>query len=62
LKPKKSKNNYKDKINRQTKKPESRNITFSFSKDLLSAFKKECESNDRKMNQIVEEMIKDYIK
>jgi uncharacterized protein (DUF4415 family) len=38
-----------------------RNITFSFSNDLIGKFKRECEKHDLKMNQVLEKMITSFL-
>lgn len=59
---KQSVNRFRKKINKKIEKPELRNITFRIPEEILEKFKKECETEGFKMNQVVLEMIKDYIK
>jgi uncharacterized protein (DUF4415 family) len=42
-------------------KPEKRNITFRFDSDLIENFRKDCEKNGFKMNEVVDKMIKDFL-
>ena len=56
------KNPYRDKINKNLDKPDLRNITFRLPEKVLESFKKQCEKEGHKMNQVVLEMIKEYLK
>ena len=56
------KNPYREKINKNLDRPDLRNITFRLPEKVLDSFKKQCEKEGYKMNQVVLEMIKEYLK
>lgn len=55
-------NSYRNSINKMVKKEliDTRNITFRLPVELISKFKKICEKDGLKMNQVIEKMIKKY--
>lgn len=54
-------NKYREDINRALKKDQMRNVTFRLPVEIIDDFKRECEENGFKMNQVIQQLMKKYI-